>query len=99
MTEGYNRNYDDCCDSNEEELVEVDENISNVNGLVNSRERRKRQVSITKEKLKDFIRLYELNYKNKEIQAALNLSYSTVVTLVTFGREQNSYSDCHCVEY
>jgi len=37
MTEGYNRNYDDCCASNEKELVEVDENISNVNGLVNSR--------------------------------------------------------------
>ena len=67
MTEGYNRNYDDCCASNKEELVEVDENISNVNRLVNSRESRKRRVSITKEKLREFILLYELNYKNKKI--------------------------------
>jgi len=81
MTEGYNRNCNDCCASNEEELVEVDENISNVNGLVNSRKSRKRRVSLTKEKLREFIRLYELNYKTKEIQVALNLSYSTVVTL------------------
>ena len=77
MTEGYNRNYDFCA-SNEKELVEVDENISNVNGLPYSRESRKRRVSITKEKLREFIHLYELNYKNMRIQAALNLSYSTV---------------------
>jgi len=79
--EGYNRNYNDCCTFNEEELVKVDENISNLNGLVNSRKSRKRRVNITNEKLREFLRLYELNYKNKEMQAALNLSYSIVVTL------------------
>jgi len=41
----------------------------------------KRRETLSKEKIREFVRLYQLNYKNKEIQTALNLSKNCVITL------------------